>query len=231
MTTLKTAKALIFDFGGVVTRTLFETHALTERELGLKPGTLTWRGPFDPEGDALWRAMQSGDISERDYWLTRTREVGALVGEEWNRMAQFVGAARGNAPGEVIRTEFLAVIEEAKQAGIRLAVLSNELDLFYGPGFREKLPFLKEFDVIHDATYTDILKPDPLAYLACLNALELAAEDCVFVDDQARNIAGAKDVGLRTVHFDVLNPVESYQRVRREAGMVSLKRRHHEPLN
>ncbi|RWF53196.1 MAG: HAD family phosphatase, partial [Mesorhizobium sp.] len=28
-------KALVLDFGGVVTRTLFETHALTERALGL----------------------------------------------------------------------------------------------------------------------------------------------------------------------------------------------------
>jgi electron transfer flavoprotein beta subunit len=71
-------KALVLDFGGVISRTLFETHALTERALGLKPGTLTWRGPFDPDSDPLWRSMQSGDISERDYWLERTRETGAI---------------------------------------------------------------------------------------------------------------------------------------------------------
>ncbi|RUU51265.1 HAD family phosphatase, partial [Mesorhizobium sp. M7A.T.Ca.TU.009.01.1.1] len=29
------AQALVLDFGGVVTRTLFETHALTEQALGL----------------------------------------------------------------------------------------------------------------------------------------------------------------------------------------------------
>ena len=73
-------QALVLDFGGVVTRTLFETHELTERALGLRSGTLTWQGPFDLASDPLWRSMQADEISERDYWKTRTREVGQLVG-------------------------------------------------------------------------------------------------------------------------------------------------------
>ena len=51
-------KALVLDFGGVVSKTLFETHDLSEKALGLAPGTLGWRGPFDPASDAAWRAMQ-----------------------------------------------------------------------------------------------------------------------------------------------------------------------------
>ena len=46
------AEALVLDFGGVVTRTLFETHDLTEKALGLPGGTLTWKGPFDPASDS-----------------------------------------------------------------------------------------------------------------------------------------------------------------------------------
>ena len=49
-------KALILDFGGVISRTLFETHALSEAALGLAAGKLTWQGPFAPEADALWQA-------------------------------------------------------------------------------------------------------------------------------------------------------------------------------
>ena len=90
--------ALVLDFGGVVTRTLFETHDLTEQALGLAEGTLTWRGPFDPETDALWRSMQVDEISEREYWRTRTREVAALTGRNWTEMLDFVRAARGDAP-------------------------------------------------------------------------------------------------------------------------------------
>ena len=37
------AKALILDFGGVITRTMFETHAATELALGLPAGSLTWQ--------------------------------------------------------------------------------------------------------------------------------------------------------------------------------------------
>jgi len=87
-------QALILDFGGVITRTLFESHALTEANLGLAPGTLTWRGPFDPAGDALWRDMQADRISERDYWLGRTREGGLLVGGEFGAFARDPTQAR-----------------------------------------------------------------------------------------------------------------------------------------
>jgi len=134
--------ALVLDFGGVISRTLFETHAVTERALGLPAGSLTWRGPFDPEGDALWRDMQAERISERDYWLARTREVGRLLGEDWTRMDTFVRRARGADPAAAIRPEAVAAIEAARAAGCRLAVLSNELDLFYGADFRARLPLL-----------------------------------------------------------------------------------------
>ncbi|WP_166418754.1 HAD-IA family hydrolase [Cochlodiniinecator piscidefendens] len=212
-------KAVIFDFGGVVTRTLFETHDLTERALGLPSGSLQWRGPFDPASDTYWRAMQADDISERDYWMKRTLETGALIGENWTQMADFVKAARGAHPAEVIRPEFLSFVEDAKKSGVRLAILSNELDLFYGVEFREKLPFLADFELIHDATYTKILKPDPKAYTACLDDLGLQASECVFVDDQLRNINGANAVGLVSVHFDVQNPAGSFLEIYRKTGM------------
>jgi putative hydrolase of the HAD superfamily len=206
-----TDRALILDFGGVISRTLFETHDLTEKALGLKPGSLTWRGPFDPLGDPLWQSMQADEISERDYWRYRTREVGAMIGKDWTEMSDFVVAARGADPAPVIRPQALAAIETARMAGCKLAVLSNELDLFYGAGFRDKLPFLDLFDVISDATYTGILKPDPRAYQACLDDLGIAAQACIFVDDQARNVAGAQAIGMQTVQFDVQNPTSSYQ--------------------
>ena len=107
---MTTPHALVLDFGGVISRTMFETHALSEAALGLPAGTLTWQGPFAPEGDALWRAMQADEISERDYWLTRTREVGHLLGEDWDRMETLVQRARGADVDAVIRTEAVAAI-------------------------------------------------------------------------------------------------------------------------
>jgi putative hydrolase of the HAD superfamily len=214
-----TAQALILDFGGVISRTLFETHDITERALGLAPGSLRWRGPFDPAGDELWRDMQAERLSERDYWMARTREVGRLVGEDWRRMETFVQRARGADPEAVIRPEAVAAIEAAKAAGRRLAVLSNELDLFYGAGFRARLPLLQRFDVIVDASHTGILKPDPRAYAQVVQALAIAPADGVFVDDQPRNVAGAERAGLQAVAFDVQAPAASYREALRRLGV------------
>ncbi|WP_432349473.1 HAD-IA family hydrolase (plasmid) [Shinella yambaruensis] len=212
-------RALILDFGGVVTRTLFETHDITERALGLPAGTLTWRGPFDPASDPLWQSMQAREITERDYWMMRTREVGALLGEDWTDMKTFVQRARGADPELVLRPEARDAILKASEAGLKLAILSNELDLFYGESFRRRFPLIDLFDVIVDATYTKILKPDPRAYEQVLAELALSRADCVFVDDQKKNIEGAAAVGLPHVHFDVTRPAESYAQALNMLGL------------
>jgi putative hydrolase of the HAD superfamily len=199
-------KALVLDFGGVISRTLFETHALSEVALGLPAGTLRWQGPFAPESDPLWQAMQAERISERDYWQQRTQEVGRLLGEDWREMQTFVQRARGADVQAVIRPEAVSAIAQAKALGYKLGILSNELDLFYGADFRARLPLLELFDVIVDATYTQVLKPDPRAYQACVQALGVRAEHAVFVDDQLRNVAGAQRCGLPVVHLDVRQP-------------------------
>jgi putative hydrolase of the HAD superfamily len=202
--------ALVLDFGGVISRTVFETHREAERALGLSENTLTWMGPFDPAGDPLWRAMQNGEISERDYYYARARETGALVGEEWNTLPQFLQRIRGDNPADALRPEALQAIAATKSAMRKVAILSNELDLFYGAEFRARLPFIDELDLIVDATYTKILKPDPRAYALVADGLGLSAERCVFVDDQIKNVRGAVAAGMKAVHFDVREPKQSY---------------------
>lgn len=216
MTTGK--QALVLDFGGVISRTMFETHPITERALGLAPGSLTWRGPFDPASDPLWVDMQENRITERDYWRTRVAEVGSLFGERWE-MSDFVRRARGDDPISTMRPEAVRTIEAAVAAGKRLAILSNELDLFYGKGFTRRFPLLSDFEVVIDATYTGILKPDPRAYRLCLEALKLPADQCVFVDDQRRNIDGAEKIGMSTVLFDVREPKKSYAQALAKLGL------------
>ncbi len=212
-------RALVLDFGGVISRTLFETHDQTEAALGLPGGTLQWRGPFDPANDALWRDMQAGRLSERDYWLLRTREVGRLLGEDWGEMQTLVQRARGAEPDRVARPETVALMREAHAAGITLAILSNELDLFYGAALRQRMAALRDVQVIVDATHTGILKPDARAYALCTDQLGLAPGECVFVDDQMRNVEGAAAVGMAAVWFDVTQPAASCDAARRVLGL------------
>jgi putative hydrolase of the HAD superfamily len=214
--------ALVLDFGGVISRTLFETHALTERALKLPAGSLSWRGPFDVGSDPLWQDMQADRISERGYWMARTREVGRMVGEVWDHMETFVQRARGADAEAVIRPEALVAIEAARRGGKRLAILSNELDLFYGADFRHRLSLLQDFELIVDATYTGILKPDPQAYARITEGLGLPASECVFVDDQKRNVDGAERAGMQVVHFDVLDPAASFRKALHLLGIDKL---------
>ena len=163
--------------------------------------------------------MQADEISERDYWLTRAKETGALIGATWTNISNLLIATRGDQPDEVIRPEFLTTLARVKASGHTVAILSNELDLFYGSAFRSRLSFLPHIDLIHDATYTKVLKPAAAAYEALIDELGVLAQDCVFVDDQHRNIAGAQGAGMQTVHFDVMNPAGSYAEAERLLGL------------
>ena len=118
--TYQEAEALILDFGSVITLTMFETHHLSEKELGLPQGTLNWMGPFDPERDKLWTSMQRDEITEREYWITRSKEVGNLLGEDWNHMFDFISRARGNNVEEIIRPEIIQMIKLIKSSGKKL---------------------------------------------------------------------------------------------------------------
>ena len=144
-------KSIIFDFGGVISKTLFETHDLTEVALKLPPNTLQWKGPFDPDSDPLWKCMQDNKISERDYWKIRTNEVGSLLKKNWTEISDFVRAARGSKPLDIIRPEALQIIDFAVKKNIRLAVLSNELDLFYG----ERDLNNGEINVLHNLSFIE----------------------------------------------------------------------------
>lgn len=205
--------SLILDFGGVITKTIFEHHRETEQRLGLPTGSLTWLGPLDPETDALWRRVLLGEMSEREYWLARASEIGRLVGETWTDVATFLRRTWGRDPNGMVRPEATQTIRRVKAAGVRVAVLSNDLDGFYGQEMRSKFDLLAELDVVMDGTSTKVFKPDPHAFELCLGALGADATGALYVDDQVNNVCGARKVGMEAIHFDIRDPAGSYARV------------------
>jgi putative hydrolase of the HAD superfamily len=196
-------RGLLLDFGSVISVSIFERHRQTEEALGLPKGTLTWLGPLAPETDPLWQSMQRDEISERDYWAIRASELGALVGEhDWDVLTMLT-RVRQVDPNNVVRPEMQRLIRTACERGIKVAMLTNELELFYGKEFMSRMDVLAHFDAIVDATHTGILKPDPRAYAMAIDAMALPAQEILFVDDQFRNIAGAVKAGLQTQYFDL----------------------------
>lgn len=211
-------KALLLDFGGVIIMTTFELHHLTETLLGLPSGALTWRGPFDPASDPLWQAMQRDEISEREYWDRRAKEVGQLVGQEWT-VQDYTRLIKCSEPAAAIRPEATETVRLARANGIKVGVLTNDLGLFYSQECIDRMPIIYELDALIDASQTNILKPNPAAYRLALDVLGVTAQETLFVDDQWRNIAGAQEVGLETFYFDVTRPADGYAQVRGRLGL------------
>lgn len=224
-TSIKTAngrprqyRALLLDYGAVIQRSFFETRRELEALLGVARGALNWDGPFDPAADELWRRMQAGELSEREYWNVRARETGALIGEIWS-IQDLCRTHNRLPPATALRSEVLALIANVKQAGLKFGILSNELELFHGSGWLEATPFADQVDVVVDATHTHILKPDPRAYRLALRGLDLGADQVLFIDDQLRNVEGGLAAGIRSLHFDVTKPMECIAEARVLLGL------------
>jgi putative hydrolase of the HAD superfamily len=198
--------ALVLDYGGVICVTTFERQPQIERKLGLAPGTLRWRGPFDPDSDAQWRDMLADRISEREYCRRRAAEIGRLIGEEWTDPRMLMAPSPDEPIDSKTRPEALAAVRAVRAAGRNVGVLSNELDLFHGPGFGTKLSVLK---LMHASNPTE----------AVADALGAPIERCLMVDDQPRNIDGALAAGMQAEWFDVTRPAETYARVLARLGI------------
>lgn len=200
-------KGLLLDFGSVITYSLFEKHRATEAILGLPAHSLTWMGPLDPSSDELWRAMQNDQITEREYWARRADELGRACGETGWDMHALLSRVRHTQPNDAIRTEMRDLVRAAFRAGIKVGILSNELELFYGQAFLDRLDIMANIAVVIDGSHTKILKPDAAAYRAAADAMQLPMAQLLFVDDQFRNIAGAQAVGLQCEYFDLRDTV------------------------
>jgi putative hydrolase of the HAD superfamily len=198
-------RGLLLDFGSVITRSFFETRSALEASLGIPLGSLTWTGPFGNPPDLLWQRMLANELSERDYWDCRAREVGELIGEHWT-IQEFCRRYNLLPLAGVLRPETRLLVADAKRAGRRVGILTNELELFHGREWLDTIDLLKEMDALVDATHTKILKPDPRAYAAAAAALRLSAHHIVFIDDQLKNARGAAAAGMHSLHLDITDP-------------------------
>lgn len=196
-------KGLLLDFGSVISVSVFERHRETETALDLPRGSLSWMGPIAPETDPLWQSMQQERISERDYWAQRALELGRMVGEEGWDMLTMLTRIRQVDPNAVVRPKMKQLIESACEQGIAVGILTNEMELFYGKAFLERMDVLRHMRAIVDATHNNILKPDPRSYALAIRAMSLRPDEILFVDDQFRNVAGGVKAGLQTQYFDL----------------------------
>ena len=88
-------------------------------------------------------------------------------------------------------------IRELRGRGIRTGIVSN-CDHSTRPAI-EELGLVEEVDAVILSFEVGAAKPDPAIYGAALQAVDAAAADTMFVDDQARYVEGAIEIGMRGV--------------------------------
>ncbi|QEU89630.1 HAD family hydrolase [Streptomyces kanamyceticus] len=178
---------LLFDMFGVIARHQSQDGKDRLAALADVPETAFW--------DAYWGLRQPydrGDVTGPAYWRRVADALGTHVDER--RIARLVEA--DIASWSAVDETMVALIEELAAAGRPIALLSNipeELTAHY----EERHSWLKRFQVRAFSCRIGHAKPEPGAYLWCLEALGAAPDDVLFIDDREENIRAAEAVGLR----------------------------------
>ncbi|MFI1740860.1 HAD-IA family hydrolase [Streptomyces sioyaensis] len=183
-------RGLILDFAGVLTADPRPMHRAWCESEGLHPEA--WRATLNdnPEGRRLYAALEVGEIGQAE-WNERTAALlGADVAPE-----NLMGRAWAGVPAA---RRMAALARAAKDAGYRLALLSNSFGLEpFDPYEHAGVWSLFDVHVISEAA--GIAKPDPAIYQLTLERLGLPAQACVFVDDHPVNLPPAQALGITTV--------------------------------
>ncbi len=211
-------RALLLDLGGTVFRSGSEMLALLGAAFPATAAVVARRGPLGPEHDELWHRMIGEEITEREYWQRRSDEVGAALGRDWP-IQEFMHTLYAMAGDDIVRPAAAALVADARAAGHRIGVLTNDLRAFHGDTAMASHPVLTQVDVLVDASVTGILKPDPRAYALAAQRLATAPGEIVFVDDMPWNITGARKAGMIALELDLRDPAAVFTRARAELGL------------
>lgn len=91
-------------------------------------------------------------------------------------------------------------MEDLKKRGVGLYVVSNYAEFMY-EGTKHTMLFLPYMDGVMFSYMCHAIKPEKEIFENLLNKYNLKAEECVFIDDRADNVEGAKRVGFSGVQF------------------------------
>lgn len=186
---------LIFDFGNVVAHFDYtRACAPLAARLGIDPGEflaqLRQRG-LPP----LVNRYESGALTDREFARAILRLVPELHPLPF---AEFAAAWRDifwlNEP-------VVQLAAGLKRRGYRLLLGSNT-NALHADDFRVRYAAaLAPFDRLVLSYQVGHIKPRPAFFLTCADAAESPPESCVFIDDLAENVAGARGVGMTGIVY------------------------------
>ena len=190
-------RAVISDFGGVLTSPLFEAFVAWQRESGLSFERMGQAMADAAEGSGVHPLyeLEKGAISEAEFLRMLEAELDPGTSLSGMRDVYFEHLHPNPAMIDFMR--------DLRARGFRMALLTNNVRE-WEPQWRAKLPEIDEiFEVVVDSAFVGMRKPDREIYELTLERLGdgIAPSECVFIDDVDVNCEAARELGMRAVHY------------------------------
>jgi len=190
-------KAVICDFGGVLTTPLGNAFAAWSKESGIPLGDLgtAMAAATERHGDHPLFLLEKGLITQAEFIGRIDTEMPGAGSLDGMLDVYFDHLERN--------PEMIDLMRDLRDGGLRTALLTNNVRE-WEPRWRSLLPEIDEiFEVVVDSAFVGMRKPEPEIYTLTLQRLGdgLAARDCLFVDDIDLNCDTARELGMTTVCF------------------------------
>lgn len=188
-------RALLVDYGGVLTNALHHTLGDFCRDLDLDMDHVgevvrdLYGGAAAP---GIVAGLETGAVDVADFEAAlaqRLRTRGGLQVDPTGLLTKmFAGFRREPA--------MLDLIRRARGSGVLTALVSNS----WGTDAYPREDFDTLFDAVVISGDVGMRKPEPDIYRYAAEQLGVPPEQCVFVDDLVVNVRGASAVGMHAVH-------------------------------
>ncbi|GAA4187673.1 HAD family phosphatase [Gryllotalpicola kribbensis] len=178
-------RTVVFDYGEVISLTPTEADRAVILDLAGAPAEPFWRAYF-----AHRNGLDQGTADVAAYW----RAIGAELGIAWSDARIHELWAADFRSWLSVNPGTVEVLADLKAGGTPLALLSNAGPDF-GSYFRHG-PLSDWFDRFYVSGELKLLKPEAAIYRHVLDDLGISAEQMVFTDNRADNVAGAEALGI-----------------------------------
>jgi len=181
-------RAVLWDFGGVITESPFDAFRRYEDDHGLPAGFLRRLNATDPDGNA-WAALERGEIDLATF--TRRFEAEAVTAGGRVDAMGVVSLLRGR-----VRPEMVEAVRRCHRR-LKTGLLTN--NFVTGDGAAAHAEVLPYFDVVVESARIGFRKPDPRFYAIACEQLDTEPSEAVFLDDLGINLKPARALGMRTI--------------------------------
>jgi putative hydrolase of the HAD superfamily len=180
-------RGLLIDFGGVLTTDLFASFGAFCSAEGIDPDRVRDIFRSDEDARRLLIDLETGKIDEEEFEPAFARMLG--VEEAAGLIERLMGGAKPDH-------RMMNAVRAARDQGVRTGLVSNSWGVR-----RYDHDLLGElFDGVVISGEVGIRKPSRQIYVLGAEAIDTAAEECVFVDDLEFNLKPARELGMAAIH-------------------------------